>query len=247
MTWRWFSVTLPHIKNTDYISPNYAVKNNKSNKSIMRRVIKFIKQILQRIGQMSYNAPFCNMRAHFCYEMVHCGIWDWCIMGFICNRSILNTMKIQWKMWYIYSFSWYIEVRKNSRHFADNIFKMHFLEWKLIYFDSNFIEVYFMASNWKWVSTGSDNGLTLNRWQTIMWSNDDPFQWCIMHIVYASPDHDQLNEMTWVNRKLQKTDIHVLRNHLNFSFHSKYSNLVYAKAGFNKPGSALQQIQLSIC
>ena len=185
MTWRWFSVTLPNIKNTDYISPNYAVKKNKTNKSIMRRVIKFIKQILQRIGQMSYNAPFCNrnvhMCAHFCYEMVHCGIWDWCIMGFICNRSILNTMKIQWKMWYIYSFSWYIEVRKNSRHFADNIFKMHFLEWKLIYFDSNFIEVYFMASNWKWVSTGSDNGLTLNRWQTIMWSNDDPFQWCIMH------------------------------------------------------------------
>ena len=22
-------------------------------------------------------------RAHFCYKMVHCGIWDWCIVGFV--------------------------------------------------------------------------------------------------------------------------------------------------------------------
>ena len=21
--------------------------------------------------------------AHFCYKMVHCGIWDWCIVGFL--------------------------------------------------------------------------------------------------------------------------------------------------------------------
>ena len=33
---------------------------------------------------ISHNAPFCNknvyMCAHFCYKMVHCGIWDTCIV-----------------------------------------------------------------------------------------------------------------------------------------------------------------------
>ena len=25
----------------------------------------------------------CCTRAHFCYKMVHCGIWDWYIVGFV--------------------------------------------------------------------------------------------------------------------------------------------------------------------
>ena len=41
----------------------------------------------QCIRQISHNAPFCNrnmhMCAYFCYKMVHCGTWDWCIMGFV--------------------------------------------------------------------------------------------------------------------------------------------------------------------
>ena len=44
-------------------------------------------QIPQCIMQISHNAPLCNrnvqMCAHFCYKMLHCGIWDWCIMGFV--------------------------------------------------------------------------------------------------------------------------------------------------------------------
>ena len=32
-------------------------------------------------------APFCNRNvhtcAHFCYKIVHCGIWHWCILGFV--------------------------------------------------------------------------------------------------------------------------------------------------------------------
>ena len=46
-----------------------------------------ISQIPQCIRQTSHNAPFCNrnvhMCAHFCQKMVHCGIWDRCIMGFV--------------------------------------------------------------------------------------------------------------------------------------------------------------------
>ena len=46
-----------------------------------------IPQIPQCIRQISHNATFCNrnvhMWAHLCYKMVHCGIWDWCIVGFM--------------------------------------------------------------------------------------------------------------------------------------------------------------------
>ena len=37
--------------------------------------------------QISHNASICNRNvhtcAHFCYKMVHCGIQDWCIVGFV--------------------------------------------------------------------------------------------------------------------------------------------------------------------
>ena len=37
--------------------------------------------------QIYRDASFCNrnvhMRAHFCYEMVHCGVLVWCIAGFV--------------------------------------------------------------------------------------------------------------------------------------------------------------------
>ena len=43
-----------------------------------------IAQIPQCIRQVSHNAPSCNRNVHtFCYKMVHCGMWDWCNMGFV--------------------------------------------------------------------------------------------------------------------------------------------------------------------
>ena len=46
-----------------------------------------ISQIPQCIRQISYNAPFCDRNvhpyAHFCHKMVYCGIWNWCIAGFV--------------------------------------------------------------------------------------------------------------------------------------------------------------------
>ena len=45
-----------------------------------------ISQIPQCTGPKSHNTPFCNRNvntcAHFCYKMVHCGIKDWCIVGY---------------------------------------------------------------------------------------------------------------------------------------------------------------------
>ena len=46
-----------------------------------------ISQIPQCTRQIFHNGPFCNRNvhtcAHFCYKMVHFGIWDWCIVGFV--------------------------------------------------------------------------------------------------------------------------------------------------------------------
>ena len=46
-----------------------------------------ISQIPQCIIQVSHNAPFCNRNvhryAHFCYQMEHYGIRNWCIVGFV--------------------------------------------------------------------------------------------------------------------------------------------------------------------
>ena len=46
-----------------------------------------ISQIPQCIRQISHNVPFCSRNvhtcAHFCYKMMHHGIWDWGIMGFV--------------------------------------------------------------------------------------------------------------------------------------------------------------------
>ena len=46
-----------------------------------------ISQIPKYICAISHNAAFCSrnvhMCAHFCYKMVHCGIFVWCIVGFV--------------------------------------------------------------------------------------------------------------------------------------------------------------------
>ena len=47
-----------------------------------------VAQIPQCTSPISNNASSCNrnvhMCAHFCYKMVHCGIWDQCIVGLVC-------------------------------------------------------------------------------------------------------------------------------------------------------------------
>ena len=44
-------------------------------------------QIPQCICTVSHNATFCSRNvhrcAHFCYKMMHCGIFVWCIVGFV--------------------------------------------------------------------------------------------------------------------------------------------------------------------
>ena len=53
-------------------------------------------------------------------------------------------------------------------------FETYFREWK--YLNSNeieiFTDIYSQGSNWQYASVWSVNGLSPNRWQTTIWTND---------------------------------------------------------------------------
>ena len=66
--------------------------------------------------------------------------------------------------------------RQNGHHFPDDIFKWIFLNentWISIK-----IEVCSQGSNQQYSSIGSDYGLALVRWQTIIWTNEGLVYWC---------------------------------------------------------------------
>ena len=53
--------------------------------------------------KISHNVPICNRNAHrcphFCYKVVHCGIWGWCFVGYF--RWICWLLrKLPFKFWY---------------------------------------------------------------------------------------------------------------------------------------------------
>ena len=54
--------------------------------SIGDQIISF-KLTCRANSTISHNAPLCNrnvhMRAHFCHKVVPCGIFVWCIVGFV--------------------------------------------------------------------------------------------------------------------------------------------------------------------
>ena len=77
--------------------------------------------------------------------------------------------------------------RQKRDHFADDISK-HFLEWNLLYFYSDFTEMFVMVQL-KIIRIGPDNGLVPNRRQANIRINDDIVYWRI----YA---YLGLNELT---------------------------------------------------
>ena len=73
--------------------------------------------------------------------------------------------------------------------FHKRCFRLHFLEWKFLFFDWNFAEVCSRGSNWQYKpSTGLYNGFGPNRRQAIIGTNVGPIHWRI----YAA-----LGEMSW--------------------------------------------------
>ena len=85
--WNWpkrFHGYFPFLQvHFPYLSSAYHII--RCNKILSLPVCIFISLIPQCTGRISHNAPFCNRNvhacAHFCYKMVHCGIWEWGIFG----------------------------------------------------------------------------------------------------------------------------------------------------------------------
>ena len=54
---------------------------------LSENILIIVNDVLIYRWYISHKAPFCNrnvhMCAHFCYKVVHCGIFVWCIVGFV--------------------------------------------------------------------------------------------------------------------------------------------------------------------
>ena len=77
---------------------------------------------------------------------------------------------------------------KMADRFTDDFFKINILQWKVLYFISNFTEIHFQVSNYQYAHIGSDIGFAPIRPQAIIWTNDGQ-----VHI-HASPTG--FNELT---------------------------------------------------
>ena len=78
--------------------------------------------------------------------------------------------------------------------------QLHFREWKLMYFHSNFTEICSQGSSWQQPSIGSDNGLALKMRQAIISANADPVHWRIC----VAPGGDELTTTAFHNVLIQR-------------------------------------------
>ena len=86
--WWWTLLCFSHIHADHWFK--LCLMCAKENLPKMLTRTRPISQIPQRIRQISHNTPFCNRNCTFCYKMVHCGIWDWCIVEF--------AQQVNWKL-----------------------------------------------------------------------------------------------------------------------------------------------------
>ena len=63
---------------------------------------RIVIHIPQFTSPISHNAPLCNRNVHtcthFCYKVVHCGIFVWCIVGFV-GWLYCHSKHVPLKMW----------------------------------------------------------------------------------------------------------------------------------------------------
>ena len=83
----------------------------------------------------------------------------------------------------------HIEAETKWTPFRRRHFEVHFIEWKCLNSDWNFIEICSEGFNQQYPSIGSDDGLAPSRRQAIIWTNDGIVYWRI----YTSLG---LNELT---------------------------------------------------
>ena len=71
--------------------------------------------------------------------------------------------------------TWRFEGKTKGPTFCRRMFQMHFLDWKNINFDSNFIGICSQWSNQQYLNIGSHAS---DRWKAIIWANDGIVYWC---------------------------------------------------------------------
>ena len=73
----WASFISPYgVTRPKWVNPYQCVPSLQSDN-------KSVSQIPQCTSPISHNAPLVHMYAHFCYTVVHCGTFAWCLVGFV--------------------------------------------------------------------------------------------------------------------------------------------------------------------
>ena len=72
---------------------------------------------LQKYPKMHHFVTEISTRANFCYKMMHCGIWDWCIVGFM--PQIYGIYGFTWHknmdIFWIFCIFFSLQLRKRRR------------------------------------------------------------------------------------------------------------------------------------
>ena len=132
-------------------------------------VNRSVAQIPQCTSPISHNAPFCNrtvhMCAHFCYKIVHYGMFAYCIMGFV---RWVYCGEIPWSQQ-----QWWIEQPTDRSLEGAPVDAMHLcLEWVSTIVSGSQrpcltncgpVTLYIYIYIYIWVSIGLGNGLLPDR------------------------------------------------------------------------------------
>ena len=137
--------------------------------------------------------PFWNFIVSPLFTHVWVAAFGWNTTRMSCYADACPVMMTSW-----HGNAFKLRLRQDASHFCRRHFQIHFLEWKLLYLDSNFTEVCSQGSIWQYASVGSDNGFAPIWRQAIIWTNDGQVYWRI----YASLGLGELNIVTFLRESV---------------------------------------------
>ena len=111
--------------------------------------------------------------------------------------------------------------RWNGNHFVDDIFKLFFLcgNWCILIHNwPKFISMDLIHN--KSALIGSDNGLSQNRWQAIIWTNDGLVYW---RIYVSMKDMNKIDQYQTTIKHQKKRAVYISKIHCQSQFHRHLS------------------------
>ena len=110
------------------------------------------------------NSPRCKCQAHMTEQEYLRWLQPWN------NRPAGLT---------VHAMVYHIKAKTKWPIFCKWHFQMHFLGTKCLYFHSNFTKVCCQGYSWQYVNIGLSNDLAPNKWQAVIWINDDAIHWYV--------------------------------------------------------------------